>query len=107
MDKQVYNKKGYILLELVVVLLVMSVLELLFLPRLKEPKLNSYNFMNEYLLNQSIALVTNKEVVMETYKYGINDKINFNEKANVNQARTINIDSKQVIITLGMGRIHE
>jgi competence protein ComGC len=107
MDNRDCSKKGYILIELLIVLLIMSVLEIIFLPQLKEPKLNSYNFKNDYLLAQTIALVNNEKVIVDTGKYNINSKLELNSKANVNKAQSLNIDNHKIIITLGMGRIHE
>jgi len=106
MDRQHYHKKGFILLDLLVVLIIMGGLELLLVPKFNKIDTAGYNFTNEYLLNQTLALKNASKQYFDTSKYQINANISFNQAGNVNQAQTIFLNHKQAVITLGMGRIH-
>jgi len=94
------SNKGSILIELLLVLLVMTVLELLFFPYYKINTFHHYYFLNNYQLNQLEAMKKGEKIILD------ND-ISFNAKGNVNQAKTIEINNHNYVIGLGLGRIYE
>jgi len=88
--------KGYTLLELLIVLMIISSLSLLSISKYSDLNLDYLYFINDYLNNQANALCSNQTV---SYKRGIS----FNSKGHVNMARTINFARHDVVIHLGSG----
>lgn len=95
------TKKGFTLIELLLAILVMVSLFTISLHRFSEPKMEWILFSNEYLSKQADSIVNKKEnIVASPYS---NNYIHFNKEGRVNQAQTIMLDGKNVIIHLGNG----
>lgn len=96
--------RGFMMLELVVVLFISSLIMVLCLPRIIKVNYDDYLFGNEYLLKQTSSM-TKKEMVQVDNKYNLKIKypIYFNEDGNVNQAQTINGKKYNMVIHLGNG----
>ena len=91
------TNKGFTLLEMLLVVMMLSSLALLTLNNFKDLNNDHLLFMNEYLKTQNEALTRKEE--MSLSKYGIF----FYKSGRVNQARTISINNHKVIIHLGNG----
>jgi len=101
MDKRRLNK-GFTILELCVVIIIMSIMTLIYLPFSNFYENEEYSFPDEYLLKQSEALMKSDD----TYYVLDNGKeIFFNEKGNVRQAFTIDFDHQTIVVELGGGRL--
>ena len=96
MDIVLNSKKGFSLLEMLVCMVIISAFMLVSLQNTNRLNLDHYYFLNDYLYNQSKAMVERDEV-------SIGRGIYFNSMGHVNQARTIDFNNHQVIIHLGSG----
>ena len=102
MDMRLLNK-GYTLIELLIVVIISSIFILFILNNTVEIDERYHTFSNEYYLNKSYALATGKNIV-----YDAINNISFNDKGNVNLAKTIYFDNnKRIIIELGFGVLNE
>lgn len=90
------DKKGFTLLEMLISLLIISIMLLIGISSNKNVDLDHYYFMNDYLYNQSKALLERENI---SYKKGIY----FNSMGHVNQAKTLEISNHEIIIHLGNG----
>ena len=91
-------KKGYSMVEMLACLLIVSALLLISLNKINTLNLSHYDFINDYLIKQSKAIL-NKE------KTDVSSNIYFNSMGHINRARTIDIGEHEVIIHLGNGYI--
>lgn len=90
------TKKGYTMLEMLICICILTSMIILCANNYGEINMESYYFLNDYLLKQAIAF-KNKESVE------INSEIYFNNMGHVNQARTIEFPNHKIIIHLGTG----
>jgi len=99
------SRQGFAMLELCLALTILSTLMLLCIPYWHAPDLDWLNFADEYLRLQSEALLSAQPQQQDIR----GQKIGFNEKGNVNQARTLRLSSgsgvRRMIIELGGGRL--
>lgn len=90
------NKKGFSMLEMLVCICIVSALMLVSISNTSKLNLDHYDFLNDYELKQSQALLNRENVDVSAGVY-------FNCMAHVNQARTIEFKNHKVIIHLGNG----
>ena len=96
--------KGFTLIEMCIVLVAISLLSLIGLSCSNFKSQDYYAFGYDYLLNQSKALATATSQEVEGPG---GEVIIFNEKGNVQQARSIIFSSinKVIVVELGEGRL--
>lgn len=82
------------LVECCIVLVAVSVMTLLVIPSHEFSRNNKYLFQSDYLYHQSTAIKERFAVI-------------FNENGNVNQAKTVDVNGKKIVIELGGGRLVE
>ena len=92
-------KKGYILLETIISLFIVSCMMLFSLNSYKQLDLSHYDFMNEYLDKKVDSYLNKRRNDLDGYN------IYFNDKGNINVGQTIYFDKHKVIIHLGNGYI--
>lgn len=93
------NNKGYSLLSMLLVLMMISSFMVLTLNRFKDFDDSHLVFMNNFIEKQSDSLTNRKENYIE----GTNN--HFNESGHVSRAETIEFGNHKVIIHLGNGYI--
>ena len=93
---------GYLMGELLVVIMIMSFVCLLYLPTYPEVDFSDQVFINEYLRTQAEAMASYSQVYMDNDMSST--PIYFSTMGNVNQGQTIS-GSKAIIIHLGNGYI--
>ena len=99
MDMRISNK-GFSLLEMCVVLFVISVFMMLLPTNVHTLETEYYAFMDKYLYLQSTAMKQAESISFEEYN------VRFNQKGNVNQAKTIYFkNERSIIVELGGGRL--
>ena len=99
MDMRISNK-GFSLLEMCVVLFVISVFMMLLPTNIHSLETEYYAFVDKYLYLQSTAMKQATSISFEEYN------VRFNQKGNVNQARTIYFKNEHtIIVELGGGRL--
>ena len=99
MDMRISNK-GFSLLEMCVVLFAISVFMMLLPTNVHTLETEYYAFEDKYLYLQSTAMKQAKSISFEEYN------VRFNQKGNVNQAKTIYFKNKRtIIVELGGGRL--
>lgn len=91
------TNKGFTLLEMLLVVMMLSSLALLTLNNFKDLNNDHLLFMNEYFKAQDGALTKREETSLSEHG------IFFYKSGRVNQARTLNINNHKVIIHLGNG----
>ena len=96
MDIVLKTKKGYSMLEMLICMCILTSMIILCVSNYGELNMDSYYFLNDYLLKQASALA-NKE------NSEINNEIYFNSMGHINQARTIEFPNHKIIIHLGTG----
>jgi len=92
------SKKGFSMLEVLASICIISAFMLLSISNTNRLNLDHYDFMNNYLLTQTEAIVTKQE---QNYTNGVH----FNSMGHINQARTINFENHNVIVHLGNGYV--
>ena len=99
------KNKGYVLYELLICMLILSVLLSMTINFSKDINFIGHEFSSEYSLIQSKALLNNRKY--EVINKGISNKfpIYFNKRGNINMAQTINYKGKSYIIRLGYGNL--
>jgi len=94
------SNKGFGLLEMCILLFVISVFMMLLPTNIHIPDTEYYAFVDNYLYLQSTAMKQAKSISFEEYN------VRFNQKGNVNQAKTIYFKNKRtIIVELGGGRL--
>lgn len=102
-------KKGYTLLELLVVMIILCGLFLITLNRDITLNLDQYYLANEILVKESEAILTHQRQDIDDYynKY-LNNNLYINENGHINRAQTIEFDNHKIIVHLGNGYLtHE
>ena len=99
MDMRISNK-GFSLLKMCVVLFVISVFMMLLPTNIHSLETEYYAFVDKYLYLQSTAMKQATSISFEEYD------VRFNQKGNVNQAKTIYFKNERtIIVELGGGRL--
>ncbi len=99
MDMRISNK-GFSLLEMCVVLFAISVFMMLLPTNVHTLETEYYAFEDKYLYLQSTAMKQAASISFEEYN------VRFNQKGNVNQAKTIYFkNERSIIVELGGGRL--
>ncbi|MBF1084887.1 MAG: prepilin-type N-terminal cleavage/methylation domain-containing protein [Solobacterium sp.] len=94
------SNKGFSLLEMCVVLFVISVFMMLLPTNIHSLETEYYAFVDKYLYLQSTAMKQAISISFEEYN------VRFNQKGNVNQAKTIYFKNEHtIIVELGGGRL--
>ncbi len=95
------NKKGFTLLEMLVVLSILALFSILIIP--KSIELPQYDFMYNYYKIQSDALVerTDQTYHFDFYPY----QIRFNHLGHVESAQSWQLNNHLFIVELGCGRL--
>ena len=92
------NKKGFSVLELILVLIISMAVSVLTISNGKSLNMEHYYFMNDYLLKQSDS--------MRSCSHSSIDKnVGFNSMGRTSNAQTINFPKRKVIVHLGNGYI--
>ena len=97
------SKQLFMLVECCIVLVAVSVMTLLVIPSHEFSKNNKYLFQSDYLYHQSTAIKEAKHITFQWDKTAVI----FNENGNVNQAKTVDVNGKKIVIELGGGRLVE
>ena len=90
------SKKGFSMLEMLACMCIISTLMILTISNTSNIDLDHYQFLNDYLYDQSLAIYNRQQV-------NVGSGIYFNSMGHVNQARTIDFKNHSVIIHLGSG----
>lgn len=88
--------KGYTMLQMLISLCIITSLSLLYLNFNHTLELKHLQFMNDYLLLQSLSMKDKQDVIFEK-------GIRFNSMGHVNQGRSISFNRHDVIVHLGNG----
>ncbi len=96
------RSEGYLMGELLVVMMITAFVCLLYLPKYPEVDLSDQVFINDYLRTQAEAMASYSQTYMDNDMSSI--PIYFSVMGNVNQAQTIN-GNKAIVIHLGNGYI--
>ncbi|MDO4500249.1 MAG: prepilin-type N-terminal cleavage/methylation domain-containing protein [Erysipelotrichaceae bacterium] len=96
MVRPITNRRGYTLLEVLIVVLILSSMAVVSLSKNVFVEVEHYEFMNEYLKGQIEAMVNREYVHLDNGIY-------FNENGHVNMANTYCFDRHKVISHLGNG----
>ena len=86
------------LVECCIVLVAISVI-----PSHEFSRNNKYLFQSDFLYHQSTAIKEAKHITFQWDKIAVI----FNENGNVNQAKTVDVNGKKIVIELGGGRLVE
>ena len=97
------SNEGFMLVECCIVLVAISVMTLLVIPSHEFSRNNKYLFQSDYLYHQSTAIKEAKHITFQWDKIAVI----FNENGNVNQAKTVDVNGKKIVIELGGGRLVE
>lgn len=95
--------KGYLMLELLIVIMIMSVLTTLFIYNFNIPDFNEYIFMSEYLKTKTLAMREHRQIVYDQDYLNHDYPIIINKSGTINQAQTIHSKNHQLKINLGSG----
>ena len=98
------HSKGYLMAEILIVMVIMMIVSILYLPRDIAFDLSDYRFISEYHLAHTLSLLEERVVNLEdlhhmNYRY----PIYFSKEGNVNMAQTILGHKHQMVIHLGSG----
>lgn len=96
------TKRGFTLIEMVLVLFILSLL--LILTPIRKPTLTLNQFENEYILTQLQAMSSFSPRQYDHQEDSNVSILTFNEWGNVNQAQTIKTSKSSYRIQLGTGR---
>lgn len=94
------NKKGYGMLSLLVLIVVMTSISLITFFNYHEVNLDKYYFINNYLYEQSNSIASKEDIDLNN-KEG--RPIHFNKDGKVNMAQTIDFNNGRVVIHVGSG----
>lgn len=96
--------KGYLMIEMMLVMVIMLSVSILCLPKYHSFNYDDYYFGNEYNLAKSEALKTCESTpVLNLRKLNVMFPIYFSENGNVNKAQTIKGKRYQMVVHLGNG----
>ncbi len=98
------KKKGFLMAELLVVIMIISFISLLYLPHYPKIELDDELFINEFHLAQAEAMAQRSDVQLNS-EINTSFPITFNEAGNVNMAQTIVGKKGSIIIHLGNGYV--
>ena len=101
MVPHILNKKGFTLVEMCIVLMIISLFTLFALPIKMNHFLDDYTWPIDYLEHQTESILQSKEIVFDSD----HATIRFNEKGNVRNAQTIKIQNILVVSELGEGKL--
>lgn len=90
------RKKGFMLWELLLVMMVISLGSSAIYFSMKIPSFEDSLFLQRYLLAQTEAITQRKQTF-------VGEGISFNKRGNVNQAKTIHFPASLIYIHLGNG----
>ena len=93
--------KGFTLLEILIVLIIISTISIIYLPHKLNIDLSHYTFIDNYQALQIEAIKDSKKLLYPNI-YSLYP-IYFNKKGDVNMAQTISINNHHLIIHLGNG----
>lgn len=96
MDMQ-HTKKGYILLESIISLIILSCMMLFTINNYKQIDLSHLDFINYFLDKKVDSYINKRRNDVDNYN------IYFNEKGNINIGQSIRINNHKIIIHLGNG----
>ena len=94
--------KGYLMVELLFVMMIMLSMSALYLPRYFNVDYDDYCFGNNYSLAKSQALLEHKNIEVP-YNANLQFPIYFSSEGNVNKAQTIQGCNHLMVIHLGNG----
>jgi len=97
-------KKGYTLLELLIVMIVLSGLFLIALNRDITLNLDQYYLASDILVKESEAILNHeKQEIDDYYKQYLRNDLYVNENGHINKAQTIDFDNHKIIVHIGNG----
>jgi len=97
-------KKGYTLLELLIVLVVLAGLFLLTLNREITLNLDQFYLASDILVKESQAILDHERKEIDDYYHQyLNGDLYVNENGHINRAQTINFDNHKIIVHIGNG----
>lgn len=96
-----YMTKGFALIELLIVMMIISSLSLISLSFYVEPDYEYLNLANELTESSADSLINKKTAEVKGF-YTVYP-IRFNSNGNVNMAQTLEFDGHKVVIHLGNG----
>ena len=91
-----FNNKGFGILEMLIGIMMIASLSLVYINYRKQPDLDHYFFLNDYLLIQSEAIKEKRDM---SYERGIR----FNSMGHIDLASTIEFGRKKITLNLGNG----
>jgi hypothetical protein len=93
------SNKGFLLVDLCVTILIISVMTILYLPCIHVQNIDGYLFGDTYLEAQSRAIKMRRSLELPE------EPIIFNDKGNVNRAMTLQKGNREIVVELGGGRL--
>ena len=90
-------KKGFMLLESIISLIILSCMMLFTISSYKQLDLSHLDFINDYLNKKVDSYINKRRNDLDNYN------IYFNDKGNINIGQTIHINNHKIIIHLGNG----
>ena len=104
MVKQLFNNKGYTLLESILVLFISGIMMIILSTNIKYNDCQSVNqIINDIVILQFEAIIENDERYYDLYDMDIV----FNRLGNVNHADTYQYKGREIIVSLGTGRVYD
>ena len=94
---------GYVLVEMLLVMMLTSVMTVLYLPRSRDINCDDYIFINDYFKKLSISMISNEKTYPDDSRIENKYPIYFSNNGNINQAQTIKGNRHQIILHLGNG----
>ena len=98
--KAIMNNKGNTLMEMLIIMLIILSCMCLALKKNISIESDHYNFLNEYLLTQSLAIKKRESIILNS-----NSEVSFNENGHVNKGGTYYFYRNKAIVHLGNGYI--
>ena len=95
--------KGYLMLEMLVVLMIISTALMIYLPRISMFDYTDYRYGNNLVLTKSEAMRNRKEMIINDAGLSLRFPLYFTANGNVNQAQTIVGNKYNLIVHLGNG----
>lgn len=95
--------KGYLMLEMLVVLMIISTTLMIYLPRISMFDYTDYHYGNNLVLTKSEAMRKRKEILLDDDTLDSKYPLYFTSNGNVNRAQTIIGNRRNLIVHLGNG----